>query len=356
MVRGGIMVRGKIMVPGSIEQHLPTRYGVHLLTALLLLVTVSAASGCTADSRDTEGTVIEKPGNREKLGVTNKKPGLDNGTRSTGNSQKVKVDGSKHSRYRVLLRRGGSGSPDKVLGFNNSLAAMMAARDGDVVKLKEGKYRGGLPVENGVTVLGSGNGTELKPLNGSSFGFRISDADGAEVRNLSVEGFDRSGIKITGGSDVVIENVTVENSSFGVEVRGAEGNWGVRNSVITGNSRGVYVYKTGSEWSLNRTLIYGNSKDGVDVFHNDGGWKVVGSVVRDNGNIGLNVDGSNKLNTAAVKYTDIYGNGGVDASVTGNAGNGVRFENVWWGKRGGPSRKMTRGYIRVIDPCSQPCS
>lgn len=161
-------------------------------------------------------------------------------------------------------------------------AAVNRARPGDTIRLKAGRYEGGVLVRKRLTIRGEGNKTVIRPgrhdhcakakapgMGICVIGRSKHPVKGVTVRNLTVQGF-----KGTGVHGMYTDRLTVmavlakKNGEYGIaEYRSTRGNFTWNWAIDNADDAGLYVGDTA------------NAR-GTEVAHNHASGNTLGVLVR----------------------------------------------------------------------------
>lgn len=180
--------------------------------------------------------------------------------------------------------------PDDTTNYDSIQAAIDDAVAGDTVEVRTGTYDEYLTVDKDITLVAPEGAT----LDGTAFD--VSP-------NL---------MYITGDAAPVIDGFTLESGLDGVEAEESDGDWTIRNTVISNSSGyGVDVLAATANWTLRNVTVENSGNDGVRALNAEGDWTIRGSAINDNGD-----DGVDARNTAGDWSLQ-------DVEITNNVGNGV---------------------------------
>jgi parallel beta-helix repeat protein len=165
------------------------------------------------------------------------------------------------------------------------------------------------------------------------YGVYVSGADGATVRNCTVQGFE-VGIRLVAATNTIVQgNVAQNNLHYGIEVtQGSTGALLEGNEVSNNGDEGIHASGGEPPGSDGHHAIVGNVVDanrleGIYLLNTHGN-RVAENVVRDQGAAGIYLDGSNRNAVERNTFTNNQIQLVADATMNTVAGNQIAAGTV----------------------------
>ncbi len=210
-----------------------------------------------------------------------------------------------------------------------------AVSGGGTVNVDSGTFSENLSIGKSLTLQGAGKAeTVIQGGTGNGITLSSPSIDGLDVKDLTIEGFDDSGIKASGGgtlTDLLIEDVKLSDSGYGFFLDGVSTTDAVFRKVDASDntklsfSRGLFFKNSVLEnITIEDGTFNGNGLVGIDFNILGSSGQITGITIRDNtvqnnGDSGISVLGATDLLVSGNEVTD-NGRFGIELKIP--SGNG----------------------------------
>jgi parallel beta-helix repeat protein len=216
-------------------------------------------------------------------------------------------------------------------------AAINKAISGDSVSVAAGTYHENLFAKDGVNLSGAGMFATIVDAGGVGKALFAQAGVDATIQKMaftnsgtgSLDGVSNAGVVLYNGNVTLTRCRSFSNPVDGITMFGGINT--ISYNLIDQNLVSGIFISSGSNVVVQNNTIVSSTYDGVTIFHDAGiSVTVLNNIIASNGGYGISGDGT--VSTIGVNYNDVWGNGAtIDPSITVGTGNlylNPRFRTV----------------------------